>query len=434
MLRDKEESNPAVMSRRTRVLCLVLLGLGACISGYLLYHHLAPAPGLGLAFCSAVFGASCEETLRSPLAIQLGLPLAGWGLVYYGTLAALLLLGWAVGDAFHFSATLGALLLSLLGAVVSVGLLAAMASGVAPLCPLCAIVHVVNLALVFPLKRLTGHTTRELAGAVTAAGRYLLGRDPTDPQQARWQGVGFLTAALVGVAIYQWVYVQHTVRSAHAQAAFDAEETLVLFETLAPQPVKYRTDDAQTANPDAPVHLVVFSDFQCPGCTKFARALEAVRQRFSDRVHVVFQHFPLSNQCNPLIDNPFHPRACEAARAAEAARRQDRFWAYHDALFAANLPANEDVSLVEVAKQVGLDIEQFQTDRQSDAVAAKVQENVEQGVALALDGTPAVFLNSRRVYDLRLQALEFLIQHELEHHIHDGDGRHEHATEELGAK
>ena len=62
--------------------------------------------------CSALFGTGCDETLQSRTAVQLGLPLAGWGLIYYGTLASLLLLGWAMGDAFQFEASLTACLLA----------------------------------------------------------------------------------------------------------------------------------------------------------------------------------------------------------------------------------------------------------------------------------------------------------------------------------
>ena len=75
--------------------CLVLIGLGLTISGYLLWRHFVPADLSAPArsdFCSALFGTGCDDALRSRLAVQFGLPLAGWGLVYYGTLVSLLLL------------------------------------------------------------------------------------------------------------------------------------------------------------------------------------------------------------------------------------------------------------------------------------------------------------------------------------------------------
>ena len=78
-----------------RWVLVLLIALGVLVSGHLLLRHFALADlssQTGTDFCSALFGTGCDDALRSPLAVQLGLPLAGWGLVYYGTLVALLLL------------------------------------------------------------------------------------------------------------------------------------------------------------------------------------------------------------------------------------------------------------------------------------------------------------------------------------------------------
>lgn len=75
---------------------------------------------------------------------------------------------------------------------------------------------------------------------------------------------------------------------------------------------------------DAPVQIVVFSDFQCPFCRDLSRRLERLRGEYGREVAVVYRHFPLAR----------HPRAREAAVGAECAARQGRFWAFHDRLFA----------------------------------------------------------------------------------------------------
>ena len=104
---------------RWRLLCLTLIGLGLVVSVYLLARTFTLMVGGGpeaIDVCSAVFGASCDAALLSPTSRQLGIPLAGWGFVYYGTLACLLVLAWALGEAFELPATLGALLLAAAGA------------------------------------------------------------------------------------------------------------------------------------------------------------------------------------------------------------------------------------------------------------------------------------------------------------------------------
>jgi uncharacterized membrane protein len=105
------------------LLCaLICLGLLACAdltSRYIQLATDANQPGKDL--CSAVFGTGCDETLRSPLARQLGLPVAGWGIVYYAVLASLLLTGWLIGPPFQSQAGVAALFLALAGGRASFG-------------------------------------------------------------------------------------------------------------------------------------------------------------------------------------------------------------------------------------------------------------------------------------------------------------------------
>jgi len=397
------------------ILSVSLAAVGLATSGYLLARHFALSqPGVfGVDYCSALFGAGCDETLQSPWAVLAGVPLAGWGVVYYAVLITLLLLGWSIGYEFEFPATLAALLLAVAAAVISLALLGLMLGGGAPFCPLCAVVHVVNFLLAIPLRQLAGRPLADLVHPVIAAGRYLLGGRIENGPLARWRLLGFFTAALVAVIVYQWVYVEHVLRRHAAASDFDAEETLQLHEQIPPRDIAVAESDAQMGDPAAPVRLVIFSDFQCPGCTQFARTLRALRNRF-EGLHIVFKHFPLSSQCNRLVQSDPHPLACEAAYAAEIARRQGKFWEFHDALFATDLAANR-LPLKAVARQVGLEVPAGEAESDPQDVRQKILADVEQGLQLGLDGTPAVFLNGRRVYDLRLRALEFLIHHELEH-------------------
>lgn len=135
------------------------------------------------------------------------LPLAGWGLVYYGTLVTLLLLARILGEAFHFEAMTAALLLALAGAAGGVALFVAMVTDLSPFCPLCAAVHVANLLLLFSVKRLTGRPVSQSIQAVVGAIRYVATGKTTDLPAARWKSLGFVTTALVAAVIYQWVFI-----------------------------------------------------------------------------------------------------------------------------------------------------------------------------------------------------------------------------------
>ena len=125
---------------------------------------------------------------------------------------------------------------------------------------------------------------------------------------------------------------------------------------------------------DAPL-VVVYADFECPYCAAVDRRLEELG------VRVVFRHFPVRSK---------HPRAWPAAAAAEAAALQGAFWPMHDALFA-DQGRLEDPHLWARAEALGLDVDRFDADRRSDAVAARIKADFSGGVRAGVASTPAVF-------------------------------------------
>jgi len=129
-------------------------------------------------------------------------------------------------------------------------------------------------------------------------------------------------------------------------------------------------------------------------------------------ISVVFRHFPLSSACNSAAQTDFHPHSCHAARAAEAARRQNRFWEFHDAAFATSEKL-EDATLQALAKVVGLDLDRFNTERRDAESNFRVNADVQLGGQLKIDGTPTVFVNGRLVETKWLPYLREIVEHEL---------------------
>jgi len=400
-----------------RTICLIFIGLGLTISGYLLFRHFAisgMSTQLGTDFCSAVFGRGCDDALQSRLAVQFGIPLAGWGLVYYGTLIVLMLLGWTMGGTFQSEAMTGALLLVLGAACGSIVLLMVMLTGLSPFCPLCAIVHVINLMILFPLKRLTGHSAGQISQTVIRAVHYLVGGKAKDPEAAPWHGMGFLIPLLVGLVIYQGVYVKYTLQAYAAEKPFDAQHTLALFESSQEQEIPVTDADPHLGPDDAPVRMVVFNDFQCTGCKQLAQTVHDLALTYESSLHIVFKHFPLDSVCNPLVEGELHPQACEVAWAAEAAHEQSQFWNFHEALFLSH--STQEITLNALVKHLELDSDQFVKHSTADTTLAKIQADINLGIQLGVDGTPSVFINGRRAHDMRPQALQLLITHEMERH------------------
>ena len=125
---------------------------------------------------------------------------------------------------------------------------------------------------------------------------------------------------------------------------------------------------------DAPL-VVVYGDYECPYCAKVHAGL------LDEPVTLVFRHFPVVSK---------HPRSKVLANAAEAAALQGRFWDFHDLLYA-DQGRLDPPHLWERCERLGLDVERFETDRRSDAVAGRVDRDFRSGIRAGVTSTPAVF-------------------------------------------
>lgn len=140
---------------------------------------------------------------------------------------------------------------------------------------------------------------------------------------------------------------------------------------------------------DAPVVMLAYSEFQCPFCGKFARDTEpTLVQRYVDAgtLRIEWRDFPYLG-----------PESRTAAEAGRAAAAQGRFWEFHDAMYAHQLPPNSgrlDAEYVAgVAKRLGLDLGRFRADMRSAATKRAIAADFAQGQSIGVTGTPAFVIN-----------------------------------------
>jgi protein-disulfide isomerase len=137
---------------------------------------------------------------------------------------------------------------------------------------------------------------------------------------------------------------------------------------------------------NAPISVVLFSDFQCPFCGRVEPAISELEKAYPGKVRVAWKNYPL----------PFHNNAKPAAEAALAANEQGKFWEMHDILFK-NQQALTAADLEKYAKEIGLDMGKFKAAIDSHKFAAQVEADTKQGSALGVQGTPAAFVNGNLV-------------------------------------
>src|ERR1041384_1620326 len=170
-------------------------------------------------------------------------------------------------------------------------------------------------------------------------------------------------------------------------------------------------EPAHTHGPaNAPVKLEEFGDFECPPCGLFHPILIQMEEEFGDKLHVTFREFPLV---------PTHQHALAAASAAEAAGLQGKFWEMHHMIYDHQKEWSKQFDVRPIfegyAKQIGIDVDRFKKDVDSDAVANRIMQDGKRGHSMGVKGTPTVFINGREgnFENLPAEKLRVVIQNEL---------------------
>lgn len=162
-------------------------------------------------------------------------------------------------------------------------------------------------------------------------------------------------------------------------------------ETMARFESEYDAEGMSVGDPEAPVTVREFADYQCPACGAFAPIAKKLREEYvaAGKVRFVFFDFPL----------PMHSHARQAAAAARCAARADRFWAYHDRLFATQREWAEkaDVTgfLYDLAVQTDVPLDPFQRCLEQGATEALITKNQQIASEIGAVATPTVLVGNR---------------------------------------
>ena len=431
------------------VLALLFAGASAFLSFELLAKHLAGTSRSAWfeAGCSedSAIGGNCAAVLASRYSSwppkrpdeprgTPHVPVAFLGLVYYSVLSI-----WLVGIGRPSYARrhwhLIPLGLSSLGLLSSAYFVMIMFTRINEWCLWCLVTHVLNFLLAVCLwlmwpraaasapeptatgpdrERILGPAARDVHGAAHPSGRLVM--------------MTFLAVWLVMFGQLQFLGHSQTKKreiayqEAYAQCstvlqtfAADSDALYARWRAGETHDVPVRSDDP-VRWPDRsvaePIELVVFSDFECPSCKRLARFLEGeVQPLFDGQLKMVFKHYPLNLECNPVSTSRMHAHACEAAMMAEAARTlggSRAFWLAHDFIFAEQERLKQgELTADSVAEELHLDPKRFEELMRSEAAVIRIGEDARVGKNSGLSSTPAVFVSGRLVTIPARDAIRF---------------------------
>lgn len=201
-------------------------------------------------------------------------------------------------------------------------------------------------------------------------------------------GIGAMSLIAL-VAVLAFLVKGDTLKLGNAAVGAIAAAPAVNPDTYVPDAPTGPVDIAITdkdhirGNKDAKVTLVEFSDFECPFCSRHEPTMTQALAEYKDNIRVIYKHFPLES---------IHPQARPAAEASECAAEQGKFWEFHDELFA-NQDKLDSSYYGEIAKQLGLDTNKFNSCVTAGKGKAKVDADYQQGIQAGVQGTPQTFVN-----------------------------------------
>ncbi|MBI5547104.1 MAG: DsbA family protein [Deltaproteobacteria bacterium] len=355
------------MSRRLAAVILGLAGIGAVTSAYLAYAHLRLHRSLGFkSLCSISERWSCDAVALSPWSWFAGMPVAAHGLWFYLLVVVLALAALSRWNLpFPRSVAAVTLAASVFSVAVSLALASISLLALDAFCPLCLGLYSINLALLLCAWAAVRRTGETGLSALRAEWRFWRRR------QGRALLVAGGAALPLLLGMVAWPSGFSPVASICAVASSERD---------------------QAGRGTRPIKLDVYLDFQCPHCKQANRALSSIRSR--SKVLVRHRQFPLDSKCNPLLSRQYHPGACLQAAAAICAEGLGRGDEFRVALFEGG--ARTESGLVALAASVGAPDDGFRACLHSDETKRRLTDDIEQGIRLGVEGTPALFVHERR--------------------------------------
>lgn len=203
-------------------------------------------------------------------------------------------------------------------------------------------------------------------------------------------GIGLVALLVVGIIALP--FIQRTIATNNAANA-PVGDIVEITPVERPQ-----VDGRAMGDPNAPVQIEVYEDFQCPACRTYSDQVEpriAEELVATGQVYYVFRHYPFIDDRSAIKESD------QAANASMCAAEQGRFWDYHDMLFAnwngENEGAFRDNRLVAFAETIGLDMTQFNACFEANRFESEIEADLNKGTSLGVVGTPSVFVNGEQV-------------------------------------
>lgn len=427
---------------RVSILLVMLIALaGVVLSVLSLEIHLEHKAGMhqGPSFCSINEALNCDSVIASEWSEFFGISLGTYGLFFYFSMGLLSLVlpqkGKRGGDILF--------VLSLIAGIISIILYFISNFYIGALCPLCLGIYAVNCLLLIVtyfagysdglVTRLIDGSALLLKSPILFFQLWLSGNRDNKKFVARVYGaviIAFIlsySATPLLLVKSSFEMAQKAVRPKKQQSAVERHKPVLQekpgseWPTTAAVPATFDRSgsafaDYYSGTLDARVYLVEYIDIECPACRQFYFDLKQVLAPFKKDVAIIVKHYPLDMNCHSSLRQQIHPHACMAAELSRCGGEQEQFFPVFEFLMqyrGLEIKMETAVLLEELYTELGrhgLDPEALRECMESDRQLIEVKQDIAEGVALDIRGTPSIWINGKQVPREQLNQIPAIIR------------------------
>ena len=354
------------------IFCLAAAGMADSI--YLSIAHYRVYSDIGYSsFCAISKAINCDTVSQSPYSIFLGLPVPVWGIVGHAFFLLLLLLA-KNRDAAQKRMWPSLFLVALFFTVYSIILALISTFIIHSYCVMCIVSYAISFLLLFYTWIIQKRF--ESDGVIKGLKNdliFLLNKK-------------LRSSALFGIFVVGFILVRT------CYPAYWHFKTVPLSADI---PVGVTESGYPWMGAEKPeLTITEFTDYQCFQCKKMHFFLRQLVAKHPDKIRLIHRHFPMDNQFNPIVREPFHVGSGRMALLAIYAATRDKFWKMNDALFD-HAGEKGALSLKALGEEVGINYEDLGRSINDPAIRAKLKHDIWDGLKLNITGTPAFVVNDK---------------------------------------
>ena len=384
-----ENEKKVLLGKKVAILTLSLIGFVLTIELAKVYYDANFNPYALPSICAINDLIDCDGVAKTTESQFLGVPLAYWGMFLYFVMTILLfadklknfkLLKFmeVFKNSLDYIASLG-----LISFVISMVLLGISIFEIKKLCIFCLFTYIINLAIaLIAVDWKNGHFIKAFKNSF---------KDFFDALKVQAYLIAFIIVAFLAGG-----FLAYTTTSFVFTPQVKKQNDFKEF--VSTKVNKYAAKGNVLGDKDAKLVVYTYTDYLCPICGAYNIMIHKLAKELKN---VRFEHvnMPLDMECNKYLPQPFHVGSCRLAKYAIAAEKQDKFLEINSLFF--EKQPQTDEAIIEIAKELNLDIEKLQKDANSPETLQKIKNDIDKGVALGIAGTPSTVIDGKLYVGLK---------------------------------